>query len=471
MNKRVQVIKYLFSDYLTASASWILFYIYRKVYIEPQYFGSDVPLEFTNRFFLGLIFIPVFWIAFYYISGYYSNIYRKSRLIELGQTFLSSLVGVIIIFFALILDDFIGSYKNYYQLFFTLFGLHFGSTYLFRLILTSRTIHRIHNRQFGFNTILIGGDEKALKIYHELNTQIRPAGYRFIGFLTVDENKNYPLEKQIPRLGTIKDFTRVTDNQNIEEVIIAIESSQHDLLTSILTSLQNRTLSVWGIPDLFDLLSGNIKTNVIYSSPLFRISNGIMPAWQANVKRLIDVGFSFLAIVLFFPIFIFIACWIKFESKGPVFYKQERIGKFGAPFIIYKFRTMVENAETNGPELSSHNDQRITRIGQFLRRTHLDEVPQFYNVIRGEMSLVGPRPERKYFIDQIIKEAPHYTHLHTIRPGITSWGQVKYGYASDVDEMIKRLPYDIVYLKNISLYIDFKILIYTVIACFKGDGK
>lgn len=471
MNKKVQATKYLLFDLFAAAASWTLFFIYRKLYIEPQHFGTHVPLDFTNRFILGLFIIPIFWGIFYYISGYYSNVYRKSRLIELGQTFLTATIGVTFIFFTLLLDDVIASYKNYYSLFFTLFSLHFGLTYLFRIIITSRTIHRIHSRKFGFNTLLIGGDEKALQIYNELNTQDRPAGYKFVGFLTVDDSDNLPLEKHIPCLGTIKDFLKVTKEYDLEEVIIAIESSQHQLMSHILTSLQNRTLTIWGIPDLFDLLSGSVKTNVIYSSPLIKISNGLMPVWQANMKRLIDVALSLLFMVIFSPVFLLIAILIKTGSKGPILYRQVRIGKFGRTFTIYKFRTMFIDAENNGPELSSDNDPRITPIGQFLRRTHLDEIPQFYNVIKGEMSIVGPRPERKYFIDQIVAVAPYYTQLHKIRPGITSWGQVKYGYASNLDEMLERLPYDIVYLKNISLYIDFKILIYTIIACFKGDGK
>ena len=470
MNKKAQVIRYLFFDFIAAAASWTLFYIYRKQYIEPQHFGNEVPLEFTSRFYLGLIVVPTLWVIFYYLVGYYSNVYRKSRLLELGQTFLSSLIGVVVIFFSLILDDYVGSYKNYYQLFLVLFSLHFGLTYTFRVIQTSRIVHQIHKRRIGFNTLLIGGDEKALQIYEELNTQIRPAGFKFVGFLTVNKQDQAPLEKFLPRLGTLNDFQQVAEKCQIEEVIVAIESSQHDLLTGILTSLQNRTLTIWGIPDLFDLLAGHANTNAIYSSPLFKISNGIMPAWQAHMKRLIDVSFSVLAIVLFLPAHLLISIWIKLDSKGPVLYKQERIGRFGKPFTIYKFRTMIAQAEPHGPQLSTQGDDRVTAAGQFLRRTHLDEIPQFYNVIKGEMSLVGPRPERKFFIDQILKKAPHFLQLQKIRPGITSWGQVKYGYASTVDEMLKRLPYDLVYLKNNSLYIDFKILIYTLINCFKGSA-
>ncbi|HSM47186.1 MAG TPA: exopolysaccharide biosynthesis polyprenyl glycosylphosphotransferase, partial [Draconibacterium sp.] len=241
--------------------------------------------------------------------------------------------------------------------------------------------------------------------------------------------------------------------------------------SEILTVIENRQITIWGIPDLYDFLSGMVKTNTIYGSPLIKISNGLMPGWQENTKRLLDVTLSLVASVILLPVFIALAIIIKSTSKGPIFYKQERIGRFGKPFCIYKLRSMVAGAENGTPALSSENDERITKIGKFMRKTHLDEIPQFYNVIIGDMSLVGPRPERQYYIDQIVKKAPHYTHLHKLRPGITSWGQVRYGYASDVDEMLERLPYDMMYLKNISLYIDFKILIYTIMVSMKGRGK
>jgi len=196
-----------------------------------------------------------------------------------------------------------------------------------------------------------------------------------------------------------------------------------------------------------------------------------MPEWQANLKRISDVIFASFVLVLGMPFFLCIAAIIKLGSKGPVLFKQERIGKDGLPFNIYKFRSMYTDAEKNGPALSKEGDSRITPFGRFLRKSRIDEFPQFYNVFIGDMSLVGPRPERQYFIDQIVQIAPHYKHLNKVRPGITSLGQVKYGYAQNVSEMVERLKYDILYIENMSFAMDLRILLYTILVMVQGRGK
>ncbi|MBU0765840.1 MAG: sugar transferase [Bacteroidetes bacterium] len=471
MNKKVQLLKYLVSDFITAASIWTLFYIIRKIYIESIKFGYEVPIEFGQKFILGLIFIPLFWLLLYYTTGYYKRIYRKSRLKELGQTVIVSVIGVTIIFFVLILDDEILSYKTYYFSYFTLLGLHFGLTYFPRLVITSQTNHKIHNRIIGFNTLIIGSNEKAVEIYKDFESHPQSAGNKFVGFINIYENGYYHLGEFLPHLGDLNDLKRIIRECNIEEVIIALETNEHESIGKILNRLDDRNVIIRVIPDMYDILTGQVKMSSLYGAPLIQISHDIMPVWQENLKRVIDIVVSLMALVLLSPLYLFLTIGVKLSSPGPVMYSHERIGMYEKPFTIFKFRSMYKNAEKDGPALSSKDDPRVTPFGRFMRKSRLDELPQFYNVLIGDMSLVGPRPERQFFIDQIVKQAPHYVHLLKVRPGITSWGQVKFGYAENVDEMIKRLKYDIIYIENMSLYVDLKIMIYTVRIILQRSGK
>jgi exopolysaccharide biosynthesis polyprenyl glycosylphosphotransferase len=283
--------------------------------------------------------------------------------------------------------------------------------------------------------------------------------------------KDTILKEYIPELGTLPDLHFAIQNNDIEEIIIAVESNEHKILETIINEIEGYDLIIKIIPDTYDILSSSVKTSSLFGTPFMELKTDILPKWQKRIKRGMDIFLSLIAIIILIPAYILIPFLIKRSSKGQVLFKQIRIGLHGDEFEIYKFRTMKFNSEKNGPQLSSENDPRITKVGRFLRKTRLDEIPQFINVLKGDMSLVGPRPERQFFIDKIIVEAPHYKHLHKVQPGITSWGQVKYGYAENVDEMVQRLKYDMLYIKNQSLSLDLKILLYTVIIVLKRKGK
>ena len=275
----------------------------------------------------------------------------------------------------------------------------------------------------------------------------------------------------MPHLGKTPEIEHVLETQQVEEVIIAVESSDHDRLKDIISRIDNGKIRIKVLPDMYTILAGSVDMTNIYGALLIEINPDVMPYWQRAIKRLMDILLSFLALIALIPFFIFSAIAVKLSSPGSIFFLQDRVGLNGKNFKIIKFRTMYVNSEASGPQLSSEGDPRITPIGRFMRKTRLDEFPQFLNVLLGQMSLVGPRPERQFYIDQIVQVEPQYIHLTRVRPGITSWGQVKFGYAENVDQMLQRMKFDLIYLKNRSLALDIKIMFYTVIIVFKAQGK
>lgn len=469
MTESRQRLKYIISDLFSAMAAWSLFFFFRKVDLDT-FPVNDVTLIYSDpNFWLGLFFVPVGWLLLYTMQGSYRRTLRKSRLKEFGDTLIASFIGIVVLFFAIMLDDSISNYRYYYLAFLVYLALHFLLTYLPRLAITTHTVRLVHQRRIGFPTLLIGDGSKAYLSFLDVENQEIYAGNKFVGYLTTSSSAA-DLDAVMPCLGTLADIQNVALQYNVEEAIVALQDPSH--INQVLRLLSyTGDLIIKVTPDERDLILGSVRANNLFHSPFITIDNRLMAEWQYSIKRLADIFFSLVALIALSPLFLIIAIIIKATSPGPVFYAQERIGLHGRPFRMHKFRSMYVDAESNGPALSTDDDPRITSFGRFMRKVRLDEIPQFFNVLKGTMSLVGPRPERQFFIDQIVRRAPEYAMLHRIKPGITSWGQVKYGYASSVDEMLERLKYDLLYLENMSLSTDIKILLYTVLIIFQGRGK
>ena len=454
MKRNKQVVKYILSDFLSAAVVWLLFNRLRyeevAVYEGAASFADYLTYAQVVK---GQLFVPFFWVVLHYFSGYYNKPLGKSRLGELFTTFVTVVIGVVFIFFVVVLNDLPRSFHIYYELFFALLGLQFFLTYIPRLMITLGGLRKIRSGEWAVNVLIVGGGEKAKEIAGDLSR----LGYHIVGFVSEDD------------MVGLTDLTSMVASLNVNELVVALETEDEKRQTDILYRLYPYGLPIKVLAGKISALS-QVKIKTIRGVPLVDITDNNMSEVERNIKLVMDKVLSLLVLILLSPMYLYIAWRVKRDSPGPVFFSQERIGYMGRPFNIYKFRTMYVDAESGGPQLSSEDDKRVTPFGHVLRKYRLDEFPQFWNVLKGDMSIVGPRPERKFFIDQIVKMAPYYYLLHNVKPGITSLGMVKYGYAGDVEKMIERLRYDVLYYENMSLALDITILFYTVKTVLTGKG-
>lgn len=464
INKRRETEASVVVDLFAINLAWFLYYL-----VRVRSGWVNVPIE--PELWLPMAAVYVFWGIVFFLVGLYRPWYAKSRFDEVALLFKTTGMGCLFLFFVVFVDDEGSSVGTSTRVLIAIYWV-----VLLGCVVTARLMLRSLQRKMLIagigmhNTLIVGS---AARSRHLFDRVIRyPAlGYKVKGFVRLERGRRGQKERGVPLLGAVDDLSSIIARHEIREVLIALDSKDHSQLLEIVSKCNGHPIGLKIEPDLYDIISGQARTNQIYGFPLIEISPQLMSPWEEAVKRMIDVSVAILILVVGFPFWVLIAAAVRIESPGSILYKQERVGKDGERFNIIKFRSMYNDAERSGPQWAHRRDPRVTHVGWLLRKLHLDEVPQMVNILKGHMSLVGPRPERPVFVEKLSREIPMYPRRLKVRPGITGWAQVKQTYDETIDDVRKKIQYDLFYIENMSLRMDLKIILSTAYHMLLGRGR
>ena len=473
MSRTVEIISLIVADTLAASAS-LFVYLWIRFGEDFDIMGFVHP---TKGDLIYPLFIPVlhtpFWIVMLLLAGMYRERHASSRLDESVSLIKVVTVGVLILAFSVFIDLWEQEGSRFGLAVY--WALFLGMIVFGRIIVRSVQKALILRGHGNHRALVVGWTDQVERLYQDV-AKYPAAGIQIVGAVRLGQkdvlsSNGEDLQNQHPA-HAIEQLPDLIDELLVHDVLIALGSKDNKELSEVLRLCDGKNVTLKIVPDFYSVIGGMARTEHIYGLPLIEVLPIPMPAWQQYTKRLIDLVVALLVLVIGLPLWIGITIAIATTSKGGAIYRQNRVGRKGRTFTMYKFRTMRQDAEAQtGPVWASKDDPRYTPVGGWLRRTRLDEIPQLWNVLRGDMSLVGPRPERPYFVEKLIGKIPLYNRRHRIRPGITGWAQVMWHYDSSLEDVQQKVKFDLYYIENMSLSMDLKILLRTFQAVISGGGR